>query len=179
MIRQLISHLRRLIRRRQIGRETDDEFRFNVEMETDANRARGLSPGEARLVALRELGGVTQTRDAVRDVRASWLDAAWQDLRYSLRMLRRSPAFTLLAILVLALGIGVNTAVFSIINSVFFRQLPVDAPDELVYLYEERAGKPGIFPFGDLDTIGNISEVEGDLRGVLSVFPGAPTLTQE
>ena len=153
MLRTLIAQLRGLIRRRRIEREAEDELRFHVEMETEANRTRGLSPDEARRQALRDLGGVTQTREAVRDVRASWFDAAWQDLQYSVRMLRRSPAFSLLAVLVLALGIGVNTAVFSIVNAVFFRPLPVHAPDELVYLYQmPRSGKPSIFPFRDINS---------------------------
>ena len=79
---------------------------------------------------------MTQTREAVRRVRTLGLDAVWQDVRYSLRMLRRSPAFASVAILVLALGVGVNTAVFSIVNAAFFRPLPLPAPQELVYLYQ-------------------------------------------
>ena len=87
-------------------------------METDANHARGLSPDEARRVALRDLGGVMQTTEAVRAVRTPWLDTVWQDVRHGTRMLRRSPGFALMAMLVPGLGIGVNTAVFSIVNAV-------------------------------------------------------------
>ena len=153
MLRRILSKLSRLVRKRAIEQETEDELRFHIEMETEANRARGMSVDQARLQALRDLGGLTQTREAVRAVRSSWFDAAWQDLRYSLRLLRRSPMFSALAVLVLALGIGVNTAVFSIIDSVFFRPLPVDAPEQLTYIYQvPRSGRPQLFPFGDIQS---------------------------
>jgi putative ABC transport system permease protein len=152
MLQRIIAYIGGLIRRRTVEAEADDELRFHVEMETEANRARGLSMEEARRVALRDLGGLTQTREAVRQVRTLWTDAAWQDLRSSLRMLRRSPAFSVVAVLVLALGIGVNTALFGIVNAVFFRPLPVHAPEELVYLYQIQAnGRPFVTSFRDVE----------------------------
>ena len=114
--------------------------------------ARGLSMDEARRVALRDLGGLVQTHEAVRQVRTLWIEAACQDLRSSLRLLRRSPAFSVVAVLVLALGIGVNTAVFGIVNAVFFRPLPVQAPEELVYLYQiQRNGRPFVTSVRDVE----------------------------
>jgi hypothetical protein len=131
------------LRRRNIPAELDDELRFHVEMEAEANRARGMSAEEARRAALSQVH-LTQTREAVQFARAGWLrrtaDAIRQDVLYSVRMLRRSPGFAAMAVLVLALGIGVTTAVFSVVNALFFRPLPVHRPEELVYLY--RCPKP-------------------------------------
>ena len=135
MLMRLAARLKNLVRRRRIESEVDDELRFHVEMETEANRARGMSPDDARHAAMREFGGVTQAREAVRVLRASWLSGLWQDLRYSVRGLRRSPAFSAVAILVLTLGIGVNIAAFSVVNAAFFPKFQVDKPRELVYVF--------------------------------------------
>jgi putative ABC transport system permease protein len=137
MLSRLAAYVRGLLRRDRISAEADDELRFHVEMATEANRRRGLSPTEARRVALSDLGGVTQTREAIRHVRTFWLDALRQDASYAARQLRRTPAFSCTAVVVLGLGIGVNTAIFSVVNAVFFRPVPVRAPGELVYVYEQ------------------------------------------
>jgi len=134
MFRHIAARVKAFLHRDRIDEELDDEVRFHVEMETTANLARGMTPTEARRVALRDLGGVTQTREAVRRVRAPWYDSVWQDVRFGVRTLARTPLFAASAILTLALGIGANTAIFSLINAVLFHPLPVSEPDRLVTL---------------------------------------------
>jgi hypothetical protein len=132
MLRKLVTQVQGLLRRRKIERETDEELRFHIEMETGANRARGLSPEEARRQALRDLGGIAQTRDAVRGVRTPWFDAVWQDLRYSLRGLARSPGYVVTT--VLGLGVGLTSAIvmFSVLSTVYHGEpIGIDDRDSL------------------------------------------------
>ena len=121
MLTRAFVYLRGLLRRRQIDADVADELRFHLDQEIDANLARGLPLPEARRVAMRDLGGVTQTREAVRDVRTIWLDAFWRDATYALRRLRREPGFATTAILTLAVGIGANTSVVTIVHGVLSR----------------------------------------------------------
>ncbi len=146
MLHRLITYARGLLRRRKVEAEADDELRFHVEMETEANRARGLSIEEARRVALRDLGGVTQTREAVREVRMIWIDAAWQDLRYAVRLLRRQPGFAFGALVTLAIGIGATTAIASAAYGVLLRPLPVHDEGTLVVGYATSAALGGRVP---------------------------------
>src|SRR5512141_2383051 len=105
MLERIVASVKGLLRRGTIGREVDDELRFHLEMEIQANVERGMTPVEARRVALRDLGGVTQTKEAVGDVRTTLFDSVLQDLRFAWRACRRNPAFTCMAVSVLALGI--------------------------------------------------------------------------
>jgi len=135
--RVFVSRVRALFAARHLDRELDEELRSHLEMEIEANLRRGMSPEEARHAALREFGGVTQAAEAYRERRGvPWLEIVAKDLRYGARSLRRDPGFTIAAVLSLALGIGANTAVFSLLDTLTLRTLPVEKPSELVTLYK-------------------------------------------
>ena len=136
MLARLVAYVRGIARRRRISAEVDDELRFHVEQEIQAHVARGVPPGEARRLALRDLGGMTQTTEAVREVRTIWLDLLWRDARHAVRSLRATPAFTAVALVVLTLSIGATTAIFSVVDAVILRGLPFDESDRLVAVGE-------------------------------------------
>jgi putative ABC transport system permease protein len=138
-MRRLISLFTNLRRRRDVESEIDDELRFHVEMETEAHRARGLPIEEARRNALRDLGGVTQTREAVREVRMRWMDTMRQDVRFAFRRWRHRPGFTAAAIFTVALGIAAVTSIFAVVDAVLLRPLPWEKPESLVIVH-------GVFP---------------------------------
>jgi putative ABC transport system permease protein len=113
-----------------------EEIAFHLEQEIAANISRGMSPAEARRTALRDLGGATQTIEAVRDVRTMRLDAWARDVRYAVRSLWAAPGFTAVALAVLALSIGASTAIFSVVDHVVLRRLPFPDDDRLVAVGE-------------------------------------------
>ena len=112
-----------------------DDFRDHIEHETEENIERGMSPEEARAAALRKFGNVTRVMEETRAVWISiWLQQLLQDIRYGVRGLRRNPGFAAVVVLTLALAIGMNTAVFSLVNTILVRPLPYPDPDRLVWL---------------------------------------------
>ncbi len=134
-LRILASRARGLLRKNRLDREMNEELQFHLEMQTEQYLRQGMSPEEASLASRRSFGGIEQTKEAYRDGRGlPVLELLWQDLKYALRMLRRSPGFTAVATLSLALGIGANTAIFSLIDRVMVRTLPVRNPEQLVLL---------------------------------------------
>ena len=136
-LRVLLFRLRALVHARQLDREMHDELASHLAEAADEYVRQGLSPDEARLAALRSFGGVIQTVEVHRDMRTfAWLDDLRQDLRYTARALVKNPAFALVAIGTLALGIGANTAIFTLLDAVMFKPLPVPAPGELFTFYE-------------------------------------------
>jgi macrolide transport system ATP-binding/permease protein len=137
--------LRSLFRRTQVDQELQQELRDHLEQQIKVNLARGMSSEEARYSALRALGGVTQIEEQCRDTRGiNTIENFLQDLRYGLRQLRRSPGFSVLAILCLTLGIGANAAVFSWIEGILFRPYPaVTHQEQLLALAGTARGESG------------------------------------
>jgi predicted permease len=134
-----------LFHRSDAERNLDKELEFHLAQETDANIRAGLTPEEARLAALRSFGGVAQVREECRDAwGVRFIDNLKQDLAYGWRGLRRNPGFSLVVILTLALGIGANSAIFSVVQGVLLRPLPYAEPGRIVTLNQAapKAGRP-------------------------------------
>jgi putative ABC transport system permease protein len=125
--------LRTIFRRDAVERELAAEMRAHLEEEIAGNAAAGMTPDDARLAALRSFGGAAQIAEECRDARGlQWLESFFQDVRYGFRQLRRVPTFALAGVLTLALGIGANTVVFSVVDAVVMRPLPYPQSDRLV-----------------------------------------------
>jgi predicted permease len=129
--------MRMLFRRETEGTRLSEELQFHLEQQMKENMSRGMPPGEARSAAIRTFGNPVLLRDQARATWSwSWFEAFLRDVRYGTRTLMRSPGFTLISILVLVLGIGATTSLFTIVRAVLLKPLPFPHPDQLVMVYE-------------------------------------------
>lgn len=146
MIDRMTTWLRARLQRRRVGRELDDELAFHVEMEARTHQDEGLPRAEARRQALRDLGGLEQTKEQVREVRAGWLDILLQDLRYTVRALAHRPGSGLAAVAMLALAVGLTTAMFTVVDALVLRPRPFRDAARLaqVSMGTERGGRYGV-----------------------------------
>lgn len=142
---------RSLTRRGRVDAELERELRFHLEQEAEEYRARGMSPDAARIAALRRIGGVAQVQEECREMRrVQYIENFRQDLGYALRSLSRSPGFTAVIVLTLALSIGANSAIFSVIEGVLLRPLPYGDPDRIVRVFTRNQNFPK-FPVNHWD----------------------------
>jgi predicted permease len=167
--------LRAVVRPSAADRELHEEMSLHVDLETERHIRAGVPPDEARRRALAAFGGMAPVREAHRDVRGGrLLEETAADARYALRTLRRSPALAVAAIITLALGIGANAAIFSTVNAVLLRDLPVSRPDRLVMLWEENPERGWkrveAAPANYLDWAEQVSVFEG-----VAAYPSIPS----
>jgi len=142
-LRAWLSRCLGAVGRRRDSHALKDELDFHLQCEIDDNIRGGMTPDAARRAALASLGGATQTAESYLELQSlPFVEKTMQDLRYALRMLLKTPVFSLVAIATLALGIGANTAIFSVINAVLIERLPFKDPERLVAVWEQNSRRP-------------------------------------
>src|SRR5690349_4210946 len=149
--------------RRDRDEDLDRELRAHLDQEADEQREAGLSAAEARDAAQRAFGSVLRTTEDTRATwRFAWIERIWRDAAYALRLMRRSPGFTCVVVLSLALGIGANSAIFSVMDAVVLKSLPVKNPEQLYLLWPSGTKGTGAFSYPGFDVLRRANLVFAD-----------------
>jgi predicted permease len=140
---KLPLRIRSLFDRQNADHELDEELQYHVEQKTQQKIAAGMTPQEARRAARLQMGGLEKRKEECRDARqVNWLQDLLQDIQYGLRILRKSPGVTVVVVIAIALGVGANTAIFSVVNGFLLRPLPVPSPEQIMVLAIQQEGAP-------------------------------------
>jgi predicted permease len=172
-LRLIYTRLYGLLRNDRVEQEMEEELRFHLQMRTRENIEHGMNPDEAELEARRRFGNVGRIKDLGRDIKGGgFMETLLQDLRFGMRMLIKRPGFTIVAVLTLGLGIGANTAIFSLVNTVLLRPLPVAHPEQVATLNFGVPGR-GVFPLVGYPEYTDYRDRNQALAG-LAAYSGAP-----
>lgn len=172
---RLLNKLGLLVRRQEFDRELEEEMAFHRNETEKALMADGMSPDEAHYAAIRQFGNVTQFREESRETVAFRFEILMQDLRYAARQLRKNPGFAVTAVLILALGVGASTAIFSAVNPILFKPLPYPQASRLTMIWETRSdGSPLAVTFGSFH---GLIERNRSFEGMAVMKPWQPAMT--
>ena len=176
-VRGVWERLRALARGDRLDRELEDEIRAHLEMAERDAMARGLPAEEARRAARQSFGGIEQVKEEHRDRRSfRWIETLWKDVRYGLAALRRAPGFTAVVTGVLAIGIGANVAMFSVMDAVLFRPLPFPQPDRIIRVWE--APRPGVTNAASATEFLDWKRLGGVFDAISAEMPVSATLAE-
>ncbi len=174
-VQEAFNRLRSFFRKDPLDRELNEEMASHLEIAVEENVRRGMSPEEARREALVRFGGIEQAREQHRESRGlPWLDVLAQDLRFTFRTLRRDAGFAIVAVLILALGIGANVAVFSVVNTILLRPLPFPGADRLVRIVERDANSGESSKTYTADATQDFQQQNRSFESVSGYFPFTP-----
>jgi hypothetical protein len=173
-----VTRLRGALQSKRLDRELDDELNAHIAMRTRDNFASGMSEEEARRDARRRFGNSTLVKEDTRamDI-VGWLETVGQDLHYAVRMLRRSPGFTLVAVATLALGIGANVATFSVVRAVLLQPLPFSHSDQLVRVYDDLRGSNSLDVGMSVPELWDLRDKSGIFQDISVAWPVDANLT--